>query len=500
LSWLDVLFQAYQREGDRDALREARRLVLDWIRSNPRRGQNLPRKAWGDKISGDRAPYIAYLARAASCEGLLSDKQARELLTSLRTHARFLTAAQNYSPDNHGLFMDLSLVLLERQLGFMRDSQKWGRLGAKRFERNLRRSLIAEEGFWLEHSSQYQLVIIKLVEDFLAATERVGGVPALRERLNEIAAWLVMPDDRVVLLGDTNRLSVPFHVRDRATELDGMLWLPESGLAVAKDLDAGAYLSTAATFFSSVHKQSDELTFDLYDRGVRIVSDTGHFSNDPGRWRKFGRSAQAHSVLTVDGMKFPRRTERAYGSGLRAAGEGGGWFAVQGANPLLRAQGVRHRRVLLYRPGYALVVVDRVRSRKRHTYRRFFQLGAELAATAEGAGVTLSAPGFAGTLRSAASVTESLGLTQGQLDPISGFIFPHFRQREARTTLTFRTEGRDVDHLATLALDAADPAEGELIAANKNETVVSIRNASGPTVELTVRRQGDQLTVTAAGS
>ncbi|MGI9557931.1 MAG: heparinase II/III domain-containing protein, partial [Solirubrobacterales bacterium] len=421
LSWLDVLFQAYQ-EGDVGALRQARGLVLDWIRSNPRTSPSLPKKAWGDKVSGDRAPYIAYLTRAASCEGLLNRAQAKELLAALRTHARFLTDPKKYSPDNHGLFMDQALVLLERQLRFVPGARSWGKLGAKRFERTLRRSLIDREGFWLEHSSQYQLVIIKLVEDFLATSRRTGRVPRLFDRLTDVAGWLVMPDDQVPLLGDTNRLQVPVPVRDRAEGLDGMLFLPRSGLAVAKDQEAGGYLSTAATFFSSVHKHSDELTFDLFDRGRRIVSDTGNFSNDPGVWRRFGRLARAHSVLTVDGKNFPRRSGEAYGSGLRAAGEGAGWYAVQGVNPLLRDQGVRHRRVLLYKPGFALVVVDRVRSSRPHVYRRHFQLGAQIAAVKEDGAVGLSAPGFSSELRSRATAPEVITLAQGQIDPIAGFI------------------------------------------------------------------------------
>ena len=82
MSWLDPLFRAYQR-GDVGALRQARGLVLDWIRNNRRRGGGLPKKAWGDKVSGDRAPRIAYLTRAATCEEILDRVESRQLLASV---------------------------------------------------------------------------------------------------------------------------------------------------------------------------------------------------------------------------------------------------------------------------------------------------------------------------------------------------------------------------------------------------------------------------------
>ena len=64
----------------------------------------------------------------------------------------------------------------------------------------------------------------------------------------------------------------------------------------------------------------------------------------------------------------------AYGSGLIAAGEGEGWYAIEGRNRLLEGQGVDHQRLFLYRPGTALVIVDHVRSDVAHTYTRYLQL------------------------------------------------------------------------------------------------------------------------------
>ena len=104
-----------------------------------------------------------------------------------------------------------------------------------------------------------------------------------------------------MLLGDTNLRSVSQSVLEEARNDDGLRWLPRSGLAIVKQGDPAAFPSMAATFFSKTRKHSDSLTFALFDRGQRIVSDTGNFENDPGPFRDYARSAPAHSVLTVDG-------------------------------------------------------------------------------------------------------------------------------------------------------------------------------------------------------
>ncbi len=101
LKWIDVLLYA-ARHGDRAALAQARDIALDWVRHNPRHRPPSD-KSWENKIIGDRAPYLAYIARAATCEGILSREQGLVLIRSLRQHGRALTEGKLYVPSNHGL-------------------------------------------------------------------------------------------------------------------------------------------------------------------------------------------------------------------------------------------------------------------------------------------------------------------------------------------------------------------------------------------------------------
>ena len=109
---------------------QARDIALDWVAHNPRHHPPTD-KSWENKIIGDRAPYIAYIARAAACEGMLGQKQALYLIESLRQHGRALTENKLYMASNHGLFMDYGLEALAKEAAFL---SKAARVGALRAE------------------------------------------------------------------------------------------------------------------------------------------------------------------------------------------------------------------------------------------------------------------------------------------------------------------------------------------------------------------------------
>ena len=167
------------------------------------------------------------------------------------------------------------------------------------------------------------------------------------------------------------------------------------------------YLAVTDGFHNTTHKHADELSFELYDHGTSIVNDTGLYHKDPGEIRDFVLSNRAHSGLVVDGLDLPiSDPENAYGSGLIAAGQGDGWYAIEGRNRLLHDQGVDHTRLFLYRPGVALVIVDHVRSGLAHTYTRYLQLHPDIElGDRDETAIQINAPGFAGAVYDAGGPT-----------------------------------------------------------------------------------------------
>jgi hypothetical protein len=501
LEWLDPLIYAY-RHGDRKALVQARNVVLDWVQHNPRHHPPSD-KSWENKVIGDRAPYIAYVTRAAACAHLLSREQGLVLIRSLRQHGRALTERKLYVPSNHGLFMDYGLEALAKEAAFLSKAPEWEKFAPKRFQKTLEKRIYPDEGFWLENSSSYHLAVLKLIRDFrtLAGDAAPASLRQLTAEMTDVAGWLIEPDGKRVLLGDSNLKATPLEAARAARNDDGLLFLGRSGIGVVKRPKPNpAYLMFAATFQNGTHNQADADTVDLYDRGQRIVSDSGLYDKDEDPWQVFSRSSYSHSVMTIDGKSFPLDKKFRYGSGLRASGEGDGWFAEEGVNPnAKRVQGVDATRIVLYKPHYALIVIDSARSRKAHSYQRYFQLGPDIKATAAGGAVKLAGKhGFHGELSSTGTAPAKVTLLKGQRNPVRGWLFPHYRTKVPRTTAEFSDSGRNVDEVATLSLAKGKPVTARLEGPVTNGSAALGLETRGKQVgRVSVMRSGDQLQVSA---
>lgn len=451
LRWLDTLLYSYREDGNRRALRRAKRIVVDWIKQNPLSAPSTDR-TWFDKVVGDRAPYIAYVTRAAQCERMLGNKRlARKLLSAIDTHTDFLAAPERYSATNRGLFMDLGLLLSGRQARFLPKASKKQRFGQRRFVRTVDSLTYFKEAFWRENSTTYQFLVINVLERYLALTQKKRPtLQNLLENMKQTSAWLIEPDKRWVQAGDSFQDKTRFATQLAKTK-KGLHVLPKSGLGFVRK--GRKYLSLLSTFGTETHKHSDDLSFDLFDKGSRLISDTGIPSKDPGKQFDFSQSARAHSVLTADGVDFPRDAASAYGSGILASGQGAGWFAFEARNPLLAAQGVEHRRTLLYKPGYALLVADQVRSETSHSYRRYLHFGPDWRANSLADRLLLKdEKKQVSVFSQSTDPNEVRQLVRGRTEPFQGFVFTDFRQRDPRFTTWYSNEAADLDGVITVAM------------------------------------------------
>ena len=502
LRFLDPLIWVYAHDGDLPALRRALAIVLDWARANPLGGAGTTAAAWIDKVTGDRVPYISYVTRAAACQGMLSHREAKLLLRSIATHQRVLLRKAEVDRTNHGLFVGDGLALLARYFQFERKAREWEHAARRQFMTTLRGRL--SDGVWLEHSTNYQFLAIRAVERFVAYTNHQEAARLLRA-MKQAAGWFVEPDDQMTLFGDTYLFRVPSWAVRKAHEESGLRVFRKAGFAFAKgDGPGGAgtgYLAVTDGFHNATHKHADELSFELYDHGVRIVSDTGLYHKDPGAIRDFVLSAPAHSTLTVDGRDFPIGIRsRPYGSGLVASGEGAGWYAIEGRNPLLRRQGVAHTRLFLYRPGVALVIVDLLRSPESHTYARYIQLGPQVRITeAEGSALGLAAPGFNGSLHDAPlPAPAELSRVRGEHHPLAGLTSPRFRVFRPRWTVKLASQASDSNRAATLSLNR-DGLEATGVKAHRRVVGVTLRGRRGQRGRLVVTRKGRDLAISPQG-
>jgi hypothetical protein len=485
---------AYLHDGSRRAVREAVRILLDFTRQHPR-VKPADRTVWERKRAAERLMQLVFVVRAAGCEGLLRAPQRSRLLEAVRQHARFLYATPN-TPlrSNHDLVQDLGLLSVHDYLPSLPGAARWYRAGDRRFVSGIRELVDPRTGVHLEHTASYQFLTVDRVAEYMRlARPPAAGMRTLLAKMRRVASWFVMPDDSTVPFGDTPfgdpapRYAVRGARRDR-----GLAPTLGSGYAIVRR--GGSYLAMTAGYHRSAHKQADELSFDLFERGHRVIVDTGRVNagRGPRGAKRFSLSAQAHSTLVVDGRSFPLNGDY-YGSALDAQGSGGGWYAVEGHNPLLTPQHVRQRRLFLYRPGVALVVIDRLRSRLPHTYERFLQVAPELRAAVAGDQGTLSRGRFRATVwGSGGAAPVSMNALRGELHPLRGWYSPPGISRlRPRDTLRLRSRGRS----ATLALTIALGARPALATPAANGAGIVLGPGDAQTV--TVRREGHRLRVAA---
>jgi hypothetical protein len=121
-------------------------------------------------------------------------------------------------------------------------------------------------------------------------------------------------------------------------------------------------------------------------------------------------------------------------------------------NPLLAPQGVQHRRILLYRPAEALIVLDEVHSDDEHRYIRRFHFGPEFDAKKNRrGGVSLAGDGPEATLADLSGDSE-LEMARGSESPRLGWTYSGDRERAEVATVILRSAARRALFATALSL------------------------------------------------
>ncbi len=206
---------------------------------------------------------------------MLNGKLPQKLLGSLLTHGRYLQGASNYTDTNRGLFMDFGLLLVGKQVPWLDGAKKWRRQGEKRFARNVKEHVYADEGLWLEHSTTYHFLAEGIIEAYLGTPGvKQPEVRAILPKMKAAAGWLIEPDNRWLQAGNSYQDEAGPEARQAARKTRGLGWFPRTGMAFVRT--GKTYLAALSDFHSTTHKHSDDLSFDLYERKSRLIADTGH--------------------------------------------------------------------------------------------------------------------------------------------------------------------------------------------------------------------------------
>ncbi len=165
------------------------------------------------------------------------------------------------------------------------------------------------------------------------------------------------------------------------------VWMPYAGWAIMRtgwEAD-DAYMHFEAGPFSTGHQHEDKLTFVIYAKGSRLLTEAGIYPYDTSQWRRYVLSSYAHNITLVDKMEQHRRLPgNPYGRTNEPLPNvfltndqydfAEGWYN-EGFGPKNDATVTQYRAFLFVKPNF-WVMFDIFTSKddKPHTYETMFHL------------------------------------------------------------------------------------------------------------------------------
>lgn len=451
---------------------------LDWQRFNITDGRPNKYK-WYNMAVGQRAARLAYTLSQA-CKHSHSIGLARiEGLTQLALdHIDELMQPDRVSRGNHGLFqmhglMALGRVLREYHEG--RDAMEFARSTLDR----LALLQFSDEGVHLEHSPAYHFFATRV----LTTIYRTGWYDndahfnRHRDLIQAAAAWLVDPLGSVVAIGDSHCQKKDVPPPDGEPALFGPSPWPnavvkhwsKTGYSIIRSSPDAPARDSYMLFFtgahhSSVHKHSDDLHLNWFDRGCHILVDSGAYCYKRDRMRQYVLSTRAHNTIECNGTSSPRSKDYCYGSSLLAPRyhTWGAELSGRVAHPTL---GFVHYRRVFFAPGRFLAVVDTVESRQEAEYVQWWHFDPSLSLSRDASGfIVRDSCGSPMVWVHTLSPIESCAIAYGEIHPrLQGWVCTSYKTMMPAYTLGIQEKGRHVRFTTIFCLDQAEMKNAEIL-------------------------------------
>jgi len=380
---LDPLLGAWERTGETKYLEDTLHIVFDWHEYHAVRGQKSDYQ-WYDMAVGLRAMKLAYLVqRAFEGDVQLDDAGKAKLIHLAWLHAQSLMDERLLSKGNHGLFQLhglLALCNVVPSIGTCAGAQDF----VKTEMQDLMLRQFSSEGVHLENSPEYHLFVYNTVKRFMDSGwyDQFDFIRDLMERVAQNRIWMVHPDKTIVTVGDSEPKPVSIDwpkssVKCQDSEASCYLLgnFQESGYAIVRSdwavpVQKASMLFVMGMFFQTGHKLPDDLSFEWFDQGERILTNAGKYSYSNGPFRDYVTSTAAHNTVEIDGTTRKLAEAMRYGSAIKDAKGLGETFLIRGTVP--REEGIDHERLVLFRPERWLAIVDVLQGDASHQYTQWF--------------------------------------------------------------------------------------------------------------------------------
>ncbi len=365
---------------------EGAKAVLDWIeRHPPRRGA----VGWEPYPVSLRAMNWCgwFFARHAQRTEERDDLDER-IWASLWRQLVWLESHIEYHLLANHLLENAAALAIAGSCFHGPDAERWHATGLRLLCGELAEQLLPD-GMHYERSPMYHARVCYLL-GVLAECGTEDVRRAVREPLRRARAALLRvthPDGEIALFNDAAFGIAPAPAAlgvDVSREKPGPWSLPSAGYYGMRTAE-GMYVCIDAAepgpSYQPGHAHADLFSFEFSVRGHRVFVDSGTFDYVAGPMRRWCRSTRAHNALEIDGQN-QSEVWGAFRVGRRAMPRGVQWSAgADGFRLSAWHDGYAHlpgkpvhARQFEFRSEGQLLLIDRIRSSRRHTARRYFHL------------------------------------------------------------------------------------------------------------------------------
>jgi len=486
----------FSQVGNLEDLKVVERLVLDWIHFNLTQNRGNSFK-WHDMSTGIRATALAFVLDHTLRAPEIDVPALRSLIKAAALHAEELANPKKLATSNHAYFQLVGLAAICRTLDALKDCSAHMRYANDQMER-LISSQFSSEGVQREHAPDYHFYSLKKARKVLdtgwfSLPEVVEKTLRRAESNND---WFYHPNGTTAMIGDTARGRPGAGSFERSLPADppgqyGKVF-PESGYAILRSPweESPPNLHSYLIFWageerpghnqdhSYAHSHADNFTFEWSEAGIPILVDSGKYSYDRDEWRRYFVSTRAHNTIEIDGKdhdnvmsiddpdmedKAPRIT--AFESGKR----------LQFIEAVISHQpsDVKHRRLLVLRPGEWLAVVDMLESNSAHEFTQWFHLHEDWEADITESGLSATQEKNKLAVDPLGETVVDVNLLRGATKPrIQGWISTKYLERQPNQAIGVTTQGENVILTTLLRWNSTTELEASKVSSINDELQV----------------------------
>lgn len=363
------MLDAYFKRNDDNDLKYIAQVINDWVLFEK---SNESKWLWYDMSTGLRALKITLYLKL--CYEKKISHKIEDLDYLLHKHFIHLSNPLELNTGNHGLFQLHGLKSLAYIVESC-DSMAYNMSDMKNYANEKMSELIVSQlglyGVHTEDSPDYHFFAHKKITNILNSPwwdDLDENILKTLELGNYAKSWLVSPDDKCVTIGDSTnglRKDLPDLENWPHIKVGKYVSARVDGYAVVRShssvkLDESSFLFFQGSFYSQAHKHCDDLSFILQENGINLLIDSGKYGYQQDKYRKYFLSTRAHNTIEVDGKSTSRNSKNSYGSAIlgQPVYIDGFWLIKAKVNHEVNQY--IHERVIVYKPGKDLYVLDKL--------------------------------------------------------------------------------------------------------------------------------------------